>query len=122
MDGEHTVEVFRQRLSEAMRWCTQRPRESAIAEQFRSPELQPALRADGDLEQWKTAEQRNEVVETVIRKRAQLLASETSVMDMVSTGRIVAYAPDESLHDGAACLASQGYFDDANVPGWDAWI
>ena len=42
--------------------------------------------------------------------------------DVVSTGRIVAYAPDESLDDGAACLASQGYFDGFNVPGWDAWI
>ena len=123
MDDEHTVEGFRQRLGETMRWCSQRPRGTrAIAEQFRSPALQPELRADGDLEHWKTAEQRNEVVETLVRERARLLASETGVTDVESTGRIVAYAPDQSLDDGVACLASQGYFDDSNVPGWDAWI
>jgi hypothetical protein len=122
MDDEHTVELFRQRLGETIRWCSQRQRGSVIAERFRSPALQPALRADGELDHWKTAEQRNEVVETLIRRRAWLLASANGAVEVESAGRIVTFAPEESLHDGAACLASQGYFDDANVPGWDAWI
>lgn len=122
MDDEQMVEGFRQRLGETMRWCSQRPCESAIAEQFRSPALQPVLRSDGDLEHWNTAVERNEVVETLIRERARLLASETGVTGVESTGRIVAYAPDQSLDDGVACVASHGYFDDFNNPGSDAWI
>jgi hypothetical protein len=44
------------------------------------------------------------------------------VTDVESAGRIVTFAPDESLDDGAACGASQGYLDGWTVPGWDSWI
>lgn len=27
-----------------------------------------------------------------------------------------------SLSDGAACVASHGYFDDHNIPPWDTWV
>jgi hypothetical protein len=61
-------------------------------------------------------------VERVACERARLLAMEADETDVENAGRIAAFAPDESLHDGAACGASDGYFDDDNVPGWDAWI
>src|SRR5262249_48125813 len=37
-------------------------------------------------------------------------------------GRLVLFAPDESLFDGAAEDATRGFFDVNNMPGWDTWI
>lgn len=37
-------------------------------------------------------------------------------------GRLLVFFPDEDLNDGAAELASEGFFDDHNTPPWDTWV
>jgi hypothetical protein len=37
-------------------------------------------------------------------------------------GRLLLYAPDENLFDGAAQYASKGFFNVDNVPPWDTWV
>jgi hypothetical protein len=37
-------------------------------------------------------------------------------------GRLLLYAPDENLFDGAAEVQSKGFFDVNNIPPWDTWI
>jgi hypothetical protein len=37
-------------------------------------------------------------------------------------GRLLLYAPEENLADGAAEYVSFGFFDVDNVPPWDAWV
>ncbi|HUF53137.1 MAG TPA: hypothetical protein VMR52_05100 [Dehalococcoidia bacterium] len=35
---------------------------------------------------------------------------------------MLGYAPDESLSDGAAEVATDGFFNSDNEPPWDLWI
>lgn len=37
-------------------------------------------------------------------------------------GRLLAFDPHGSLSDGAANVATDGFFDDDNVPPWDLWL
>ena len=37
-------------------------------------------------------------------------------------GRLLCYFPDADLADGAAEVASDGFFDNHNVPPWDTWV
>jgi hypothetical protein len=37
-------------------------------------------------------------------------------------GRLLLFAPEDNLSDGAAEYASMGFFDEENVPPWDTWI
>jgi hypothetical protein len=37
-------------------------------------------------------------------------------------GRLLLFAPDETLSDGAADVSSGGFFDSDNVPPWDTWV
>jgi hypothetical protein len=37
-------------------------------------------------------------------------------------GRLLLFAPDETLSDGAAEVLSTGFFDADNVPPWDTWV
>jgi hypothetical protein len=41
---------------------------------------------------------------------------------LLSRGRILAFAPDGTLQDGAANVATNGFLDDDNIPPWDTWI
>ncbi len=36
--------------------------------------------------------------------------------------KILLYAPEENLADGAAKYSSKGFFDVDNVPPWDTWL
>jgi hypothetical protein len=37
-------------------------------------------------------------------------------------GRLLVYAPDDSLFDGAAEVSTGGFFDFDNIPPWDTWV
>jgi len=37
-------------------------------------------------------------------------------------GKLLLFYPDGSLFDGAAEVASRGFFDSDNVPAWDTWV
>lgn len=38
------------------------------------------------------------------------------------SGRLLCYFPDANLADGAAEVASGGFFDINNIPPWDTWV
>ena len=42
--------------------------------------------------------------------------------DHLAGGRVLVYAPDEELADGAAYAETGGYLDGNNCPPWDTWI
>lgn len=92
-----------------------------LSHQLRSPILRPsgATFASGRSEQI-------HVVEDVVKRRAAQLHSErrypSSLLGSLEGGRLLLYAPDENLFDGAAQYSSKGFFDVNNVPPWDTWV
>lgn len=65
-----------------------------------------------------------EVVNKLRGKRSELLAWQqaTASSPRVSGGRLLLYYPQLSLSDGAAELATGGFFDVNNEPPWDFWV
>ena len=92
-----------------------------LAKQLRSPSLQPV-----SFEPAQPFVARAQIVETLADKRAEQLRIEqrypsTPLMDL-GGGRLLLYAPDENLCDGAAQSSSKGFFDVDNIPPWDTWV
>jgi hypothetical protein len=111
-DDQH----FFDRLAQAVSWCRLRASLVDPARSLRSPELFPNL----------LAPERASVVMDVLRSRASALRKVDvrpvqSDRDLLG-GRLLVYYPDGNLVDGAAELASRGYFDLNNIPPWDTWV
>jgi len=91
-----------------------------LAEQLRTPFLRPSSFLTKQ-----SAVERQRIVETLAEKRADQLRKEhrypLAVSDL-SGGRLLKYAPDENLCDGAAQYSSKGFFDVDNIPPWDTWV
>jgi hypothetical protein len=85
-----------------------------LKSQLRTPSLRPA----GLLSGARTEAERQELVQSVIEKRSGLVRGEGDGQG----GRLLIYAPDESLADGAAIYPSKGFFDVDNTPPWDTWV
>lgn len=67
------------------------------------------------------------MVATLNQKRGDLLylANDNLAQENIVTpakGRILVYYPYATINDGAAELASYGYFDIDDVPPWDTWF
>jgi hypothetical protein len=66
------------------------------------------------------------IVEQVTKARFQILRNPGSYSESTSSGplggRLLLFAPQDNLSDGAAEYASMGFFDLDNVPPWDTWI
>jgi hypothetical protein len=60
-----------------------------------------------------------EVRSQIMRQSAKQPGSESSGL---CGGRLLAFAPEDNLSDGAAEYFSLGFFDVDNVPPWDTWI
>ena len=88
-----------------------------LKDQLRSAALTPS----GSLAAARSESERQAIVHLVAGKRAGLVGAVAPTADLQG-GRLLAYAPDENLADGAARFASQGFFDDDNVPPWDTWV
>jgi hypothetical protein len=92
-----------------------------LAEQLRTPFLRP----DSFVPKQSPVE-RERIVEILAEKRADQLRNEhrypITLVDDLSGGRLLKYAPDENLCDGAAQYSSKGFFDVDNIPPWDTWI
>lgn len=70
---------------------------------------------------------RQTIVDEVARKRRAALRDVppvdfTQIDALVDDGRLLIYFPDENLCDGAAPAASDGFFDENNIPPWDTWL
>jgi hypothetical protein len=92
-----------------------------LAKQLRSPLLQPV-----PFESGQSSAARAKIVETLADKRADQLRIEqrypSTLLPDPGAGRLLLYAPDENLCDGAAQSSSKGFFDVDNIPPWDTWV
>jgi hypothetical protein len=107
---------FAQRLSETQRWCT-RPGRLDPRTSLRSHEIMPwILEPDPFRIVRYLAEQR--------RHKLEERSGDGPYRDPApaSGGRLLVHYPGLNLTDGAAELASDGFFDLWNLPPWDTWI
>jgi hypothetical protein len=94
------------------------------------PPLRRQLRSEAfrsyDAALFQLGANRGEVVEGLAEKRASLLREMNSHPCVASCdlagGRLLVYAPDENVEDGASQYQSKGYFDDQDAPPWDTWV
>jgi hypothetical protein len=86
--------------------------------QLRSSDLQPSSLAETHKK-----EERREIVRRVVEKRRALSQSDRRESQVPrNDGRLLLYFPVENLADGAAQVASNGFFDVDNIPPWDTWV
>jgi hypothetical protein len=92
-----------------------------LARQLRSPILQPGCDMFPS-----NREQQARIVEDLAEKRAAQLRLEdrypSPLLGHPDSGRLLLYAPNENLFDGAAQYTSKGFFDVNNIPPWDTWV
>jgi hypothetical protein len=63
------------------------------------------------------------VVKKLIReRRAQVDIHYPPDESVISAGKLLLFYPDQSLSDGAAESASEGFLDADNAPAWDTWV
>jgi hypothetical protein len=92
-----------------------------LSHQLRSPVLQPSCAMFPS----ERTEQIQIVGDVVKRRAAQLRLDHrypASSPGSLEGGRLLLYAPDENLFDGAAQYTSKGFFDVNNIPPWDTWV
>ena len=91
-----------------------------LRNQLRSPALKPLAAQSASLQALRMYFQ--EGVQHVTLSRAGAIAELGLEGDAVfDGGRLLHYFPMENLCDGASRYASNGFFDDDNVPPWDTW-
>jgi hypothetical protein len=118
---------LRIRLAETIAWSS--ARSFPGVGRLRTAELRPSLLGplqSDTMGEWGDADIRRSVVETVADERARLLHAaggypQKAYGDLAG-GRLLLYAPDDNLFDGAAEFSSQGFFDVNNAPPWDTWV
>jgi hypothetical protein len=103
------LEDLELRLKETAAWCAHHIDLANIRGCFRPLEIAPhPLFAN----RWSA-------VEDIVRlRRYKLGPTGTDAPD----GRLMLWFPDEELTDGAAAVASRGFFDDHNAPPWGTWV
>ena len=123
---------LRKRTAEAAMWANNVLSEASVVQvlrqkllrgepsaQFRSTALDPAAFGAESFR----GESRNiptrGAVEALVRRRAELLPPQAVER---REGRLLLFTPQDSLSDGAATVASEGFFDVDNVPAWDTWL
>ena len=118
---------LRLRLAEVIAWCTyvlegEASLRKPLKDWLRNPELAPEVPI-GSLQ---NGAERLRLIAYVAEKRATLLHQFKRYPDRpasdLAKGKILLYAPDENLCDGAAEYQSKGFFDVDNVPPWDTWL
>jgi hypothetical protein len=105
------LETIRKRLAEAAAWfdVASRLPDSGFP---RSAECHPRHFEDN----------RKRTVLSVASDRRWALKQSGDAFNRPIEGRLLLYAPDENLSDGAAESASQGFFTMENEPPWDLWL
>jgi hypothetical protein len=114
------IPVLQWRLAEAINWCTSRVNIDDPEHCLRSPETHPIPVYRPEIDDWQKA------VNDLITKRANLLQQAksypTSPAKSLNRGRLFLFFPFETLSDGAAENASDGFLDFENTPPWDTWL
>jgi uncharacterized protein (TIGR02996 family) len=128
MSWDSLLALFRRRLAETIAWCATH---RANGEFLRTATLVPPSLLSGSTGEgggWHcpTSREREAIVNALANRRAQLLVAERghppSLDNGLAGGRLLLFAPDGTLSDGAAEVESGGFFDADNVPPWDTWV
>jgi hypothetical protein len=111
LQSETQLQDLELRLKQTAVWCAEHVAD-AIKESLRPPRISPhPLAAD----RWAA-------VDDVVRTRAGDVRSEDFANKRFPPGRLLVYFPDADLCDGAAEVASAGFFDGHNAPPWGCWV
>jgi hypothetical protein len=90
--------------------------------QLRSPQLEPRMALGHNI----TNAERQEIVDEVISRRSNLLASygviEREGIVGEQDGKLLIHYPAENVSDGASRYASKGFYDPDDAPPWDLWL
>ncbi len=150
MDSTGEASEIRWRLAEAITWCSHRPPELDPGDSLWTPSLRPAGLSERppyaeiqasyrrpygqrgtyldhmvDLYSYPTSE-RHRLVDALCVASSDSLLQEQPYPAQAATSlggrRLVLFALDDSLSDGAAEDATNGFFDVTNLPGWDTWV
>ncbi len=115
------LEAFQHTLAETIAWCAPRATSLEPESSLRSLPLnsQPSIESQSN-DKWKQA------VSDIATTRAMFLRdagnySQEPPTDLAG-GRLLLYAPNETLSDGAAWVSWGGFFDWDNAPPWDTWV
>jgi hypothetical protein len=92
--------------------------------QLRSDALDPAVFGAASFRGGRGNIPTREAVEALVTRRTELLQSHagSSPLANVDGGKLLLFTPQDSLSDGAATVASNGFIDVDNVPPWDTWL
>ncbi len=119
--GPSQRHIFQQRLAEAIAWCA--PLVVPLRPKWclRTPRLEPRGSVVGA-----ASPERDALVSDLCRERARLLqqggVAPTPSAGAPGAGRLLLFYASDSLCDGTAEAASEGYFDHENQPPWDTWV
>jgi hypothetical protein len=73
-----------------------------------------------------SVDERALIVRSVVTARGERLRLEgrypATPIEHFADGKLLLFAPEETLSDGAATYASKGFFDVDNIPPWDTWV
>jgi hypothetical protein len=130
VESQSQMTHLQRRLEETIVWCTLQDWSAHPAEGLRTALLRPsAYRLKGhydDIFLHQPPPQRQQLVEQIAEARAVLLekrgVARLSLETLLNCGRLLAFAPDGTLQDGAANVATDGFLDDDNIPPWDTWV
>jgi len=133
VESQDQLAHFQHRFGETRVWCASQDWSANPAEGLRTALFRPSEQAGVEQtfpdysEFWgKTPQQRQQIVEHLALKRVAVLQEQSIPLLPLAKpligGRLLAFTPDGTLSDGAAKLATQGFFDDDNIPAWDTWI
>lgn len=112
LEGRSQFDDLCVRTREAAAWCVRHLDPAAIGTSLRPTRLAP--RPLPPNRWWE--------VDDVVNARRRELADVPDLGDSHPRGRLLVYFPDANLADGAADLASGGFFDIHNAPPWGTWI
>jgi len=93
--------------------------------QLRSDALDPAAFGAASFRGGRGNIPTREAVEALVAHRTELLqrhAGSSPILPNARGGKLLLFTPRDSLSDGAATVASDGFFDVDNVPAWDTWL
>lgn len=99
-------------LADTIAWCNERGSPLQPSQSLRSVERQPPFGLS-----WEATIDR-----AVELRHTRCTVHGVSQAHDLAGGRLLVYDPADNLCDGAALLASSGFFDGHNVPPWDTWI
>ncbi len=121
--ASHPLDVFRQRLVEAIVWCSKRATLSDVRTGLRTPVLHPAR--DTSAYRYGLLDNGVSVVSRLAEQRRNLLHNEGESLSTSRThlmrGRLLVYQPDASFADSLADDQTGGFFDRWDAPPWDTW-